>query len=442
MTQLLSTHCRLLYVDDDPKQCAIFRRLFGLSGLAVTVAATVAEAKAAVRESRFDVVVIDLHLGGELGTHLAARLHESLPDAVFFLVTGADIESIETGPATEILRGIFPKPFVFQDLLAKIEVELDKRGRHSLAVLRRVLMVGGDQRSQCLLSTTVVIEHVNDLTEAMPCLHRSRFDALALCLPDTSAQSLEILGRLRAAAPETALVVLSPNLDDDRIAWLLRHGAEEVVEAGADLSLLVRAASLACDRKSAQRHLLHQARRDALTGLVNRIGFAEHFDHSRSSGIRSDAQLAIGFIDLDGFKEVNDQFGHESGDAVLVEVARRFRGVIRECDTLARTGGDEFLLLVEGAHSEAELTPLCERLEQAVSEPFLIRDSQIHIGASIGFAMAKAREARFEELVREADARMYRIKRGHKAGTTSAPLLSRVVQQLPRALGRSTIDAR
>jgi diguanylate cyclase (GGDEF)-like protein len=170
--------------------------------------------------------------------------------------------------------------------------------------------------------------------------------------------------------------------------------------------------------QNANEELHRRAFHDPLTGLPNRLLFEDRLRHAvarfqreqeRISG-RSQEKLAVMFIDLDGFKPVNDTYGHAAGDIVLKEAAQRLRFVARDSDTVARVGGDEFLLMMEDAQSEADAVSLGRRLNQALSQPFLLTDREVRISCSIGIVVFPD-HGRADKLVANADAAMYAAKR-------------------------------
>jgi len=155
----------------------------------------------------------------------------------------------------------------------------------------------------------------------------------------------------------------------------------------------------------------HMAFHDALTGLPNRALFLERVEHSLERWQRDGGKLAVLFIDLDGFKAVNDTHGHDIGDLVLQEVAHRIRACVRRgLDTVARLGGDEFVVLLEGVHDEHCRT-LAEALIRSVSSPIEAEGlPSLHVGASVGIATCPEHGESVQELMRAADAAMYAVK--------------------------------
>jgi diguanylate cyclase len=169
------------------------------------------------------------------------------------------------------------------------------------------------------------------------------------------------------------------------------------------------------ERLIAKHDLADLVRQDALTGLPNRLLLRERFQNSLSVTASKDSQLAVHFLDLDGFKIINDRHGHPMGDAVLREVSVRLRSTVRSVDTVARIGGDEFIVVQEGVQHEGEAEMLARRIIKQLSAPYMLMDEPICISVSIGIAMAPRHGVDLEHLTACADAALYRSKRGGKA---------------------------
>ncbi|WP_348734145.1 diguanylate cyclase [Rheinheimera texasensis] len=153
---------------------------------------------------------------------------------------------------------------------------------------------------------------------------------------------------------------------------------------------------------------------DPLTGLANRNAMYQQLSQAMARAKRQGSSLALLYLDLDGFKTVNDQFGHLAGDKVLFEVSERLRDAVRETDLICRIGGDEFLLICEGLTQGAILVQLTERLLQHVQQPFYHGTAQIRLGVSIGVAISSAGETAAEALIDAADRAMYDAKAAGK----------------------------
>ena len=163
------------------------------------------------------------------------------------------------------------------------------------------------------------------------------------------------------------------------------------------------------DLKVAEERIQYLAKYDVLTGLPNRIQLAEKFDYALTLVKRSSGHMAILFIDIDRFKDVNDSLGHTIGDVLLAEVATRLKGVMREQDVASRHGGDEFIVMLPGCDDQGAVT-VVQKIKNVVSEPIRIDPYDLFITVSIGIAIFPIDGINLETLSQSADAAMYRAK--------------------------------
>jgi len=162
--------------------------------------------------------------------------------------------------------------------------------------------------------------------------------------------------------------------------------------------------------KSYQQQLETLAHFDPLTRLPNRLLLADRLHHSMSQTLRREKNLAVVFLDLDGFKTINDRYGHDVGDQLLVVVSQRMKSALREGDTLARLGGDEFVAVLVDLDSAQDAEPVLARLLQAAAEPVVVGDLHLHVSSSMGIATFPRDGAHPDLLLRRADQSMYRAK--------------------------------
>jgi diguanylate cyclase (GGDEF)-like protein/PAS domain S-box-containing protein len=168
--------------------------------------------------------------------------------------------------------------------------------------------------------------------------------------------------------------------------------------------------------KASEARLEQLAHHDPLTGLANRASFVERLQQELAEAARRGSRTAVAYLDLDGFKPINDRLGHAAGDAVLAEVGRRVLASVRPQDFAARLGGDEFAVVLTGIESTRQAHAIVGRLLAALSTPIAVGPERVTIGASLGVAVAPDDAADAAALTDLADAAMYAAKRGRKAG--------------------------
>lgn len=222
-------------------------------------------------------------------------------------------------------------------------------------------------------------------------------------LQESAAHLIQLRVEFQVQLPKKGLrwreVIATPTRGDDGLTvW---HGFTD------DISL----------RKSTEQAIAHfnekleqRAHYDSLTGLPNRALFRDRLEQGIRRADAAGGQIALLFIDLDRFKEVNDLLGHGAGDALLIEAARRIEGCVRNGDTVARLGGDEFTVILTEANELAHIEQIAQQILDALSTPFRIKTEQVQVAGSIGIARFPADAKDTEELMRNADHAMYRSK--------------------------------
>jgi len=255
------------------------------------------------------------------------------------------------------------------------------------------------------------IIHVRRLSDAFKNLARAHFDAVLLDLSLPDGYGLSTLRQMQAANPRIAIIVLS-GLDDQTLAiQAVRNGAQDyLVKGDRQSDLLARSIRYAIERKRAEERLTYLAQYDQLTGLVNRTLFRDRLIQAMARSKRLQQPLGLMLLDLDRFKPVNDTLGHNVGDQVLKLVAERLHECVREVDTVARMGGDEFTIILEGLMCEEDIALVAERITKSLAQPFQVDTHQAVIGVSIGITVYPTDDHDVDELLKHADAAMYRAK--------------------------------
>jgi diguanylate cyclase (GGDEF)-like protein len=240
--------------------------------------------------------------------------------------------------------------------------------------------------------------------------------AHAVCFVDLflgeTATGLDLIEDLGLRYPATAFIIMTAHSRRELAADAMRFGACDYLIKGAfDDFELEKSVNYALYRKEREIEIHRLATRDTLTGLANRAAFLDRLGNALARGRRRGDTTALLYIDIDGFKPVNDTHGHAAGDAVLVGIADRIRHHIRAADTAARLGGDEFAVLLEAVVGTASAVTVAKGIVDALKEPFTFEGKLIRIGGSIGVACTSEDGDDPDGLIAAADQRMYRAKR-------------------------------
>jgi diguanylate cyclase (GGDEF)-like protein/PAS domain S-box-containing protein len=228
-------------------------------------------------------------------------------------------------------------------------------------------------------------------------------------LEASETSGIELLGELAAGDRDRCHLEHRFRRNDGSLMWcrtvmaLVRDGAGRPAHITAMLEDISA-------RKQAEAELVHQTLHDPLTELPNRQRFLDRLEETRALRLAHGSGLGVAFMDMDGFKEVNDSLGHHAGDELLIAVACRLRAAVRPPDILARFAGDEFLVLADDLRSLDDLTQLAQRLMTCMEAPFLIAARMLRVTASIGVAYSSDAQDPAEDMLRKADAAMYLAK--------------------------------
>lgn len=278
------------------------------------------------------------------------------------------------------------------------------------------------------------ITHVTCLADALSRLGNERFDAVLLDLSLPDGYGLTTLRQVQAASPTIPIIVLSGVSDQTLALQAVQNGAQDyLVKGQGQPELLTRSIRYAIERKRAEERLMYLAQYDQLTGLVNRTLFRDRLVQAMARSKRLQQPLGLMLLDLDRFKAVNDTMGHNVGDQLLKAVADRLQACVREVDTVARMGGDEFTIILEGLSSESDISIVAQRITDSLAEPFRLEEHSASIGVSIGITVYPSDDHEIDELLKHADAAMYRAKQQGGSSfqfhaptpSSSAPLFSK-----------------
>ena len=256
------------------------------------------------------------------------------------------------------------------------------------------------------------------LKSGLEFLRQDQFDVVLLDLGLPDSQGLQSFESVSGAFPEKPVVVLSGTADQTLALEAVQSGAQDyLVKGKTGWEIASRAMRYAIERKRMEERLHHMATHDALTGLPNRSLFHDRLTHAielsrrLSSGKNEKWELAVMLLDLDNFKSANDMYGHLQGDILLQVVTEQLRDCVRESDTVARMGGDEFTLIFENVSGTDDAAGLARKVLAVFDRPFQFGGHELNVTASIGISLYPRDGQDAETLLSRADIAMYRAKR-------------------------------
>ncbi len=376
-------------------------------------------------------------------------------------MTGNSAAGPDCGDLTKAVAALCrlsTQQFVVRDLLRRL---VDVAADHLDVDGAGTMVADGEDLLFVHASSTAVdrLEQLQALMQQGPCR-----DAVGLlgevAVPDlgvldqTSQWALYLAGARQVGLRSVVAVPLVSRgrawgvLDLYRAApgpWSRQELAAARLLADVAVSYVVMAADRD-EARAAQSELAHRSTHDELTGLPNRALLFDRLAHALTAAARHGQTVAVFFLDLDGFKQINDTLGHAAGDSVLVQAAERLAATLRADDTLARLSGDEFVVVCEqlpqaaDAELDAQVTAVDSRIRQALVAPIRVGEVDLVLSASIGVALSD-RQSTADELLSEADAAMYRAKQRRHAQLvvrdTARTVATRPLRHLERDLAQA-----
>jgi diguanylate cyclase (GGDEF)-like protein/PAS domain S-box-containing protein len=365
-----------------------------------------------------DLILMDIKLRGPIdGVEAAAQIRFFSDVPIIYLTAFADDNTLKKARLTGA-SGYLIKPFEDRELHSAIEIALYK---HSLEVKLR------ESEERYALATRATKDGIWDWNLKTDEVYYSpRWKAmLGLDENENSSRIDAWIDRVHPKDVEHLLFEIDTHLkhaserldceyrllhSDGSYAWMQCCGLALFDAAGKPYRIAGSQTDIT-RRKQIEEQLIHKALHDELTGLPNRTLFLDRLEvaFERTSRAR-DGYAGVLFLDIDHFKIVNDSLGHAVGDQLLISVAQRLKKCIRLGDTIARFGGDEFAILMDGIHTDAEAIQIAERIQEELSQSLFLEDQEIYPSASIGIVFTTHHYPAKEDLLRDADTAMYMAK--------------------------------
>jgi diguanylate cyclase (GGDEF)-like protein len=405
------------------------------------------------------VIITSARLMNGSAISFAEQLLELQRDAKYLLLGADPFELPRLGSMDGKLAGLVPEPGTAVELVSAVRRALYLQHDTSRLPVEgrpaRLLLVEDDEADAQRMceylrhaDPEVQLRIVKRLSEAVLLLRSDEFDAVLsdLTLPD--ARGLDAVTQLHAAAGGLPIVVVVSAQEGELAAHALELGAQDyLTKERLDERELLKSLRNAIERKRLESQLTRAAHYDPLSGLANRVLFHDRLAHALARSRREGREFAVLFVDLDRFKSVNDALGHEAGDALLRELGARLRSAVRESDTVARFGGDEFALLLETTSAQVETATAASRIIDSIAQPFSYRGTDMVVTASVGISTYPRDGETTEQLLSAADAAMYTAKgqgrntfRHHRPNHQRAVENVRLLESLRRALERNEFE--
>jgi diguanylate cyclase (GGDEF)-like protein/PAS domain S-box-containing protein len=427
---------RLLIVDDEPRQVSSLVALLDGEGFRISTAVGGASAIRILSELPIDIVLIDLNMPDVGGLDVMEFISQQALDVTVLVLSGEkDIES-----AISALRlrayAFLRKPYQVEILLATLRQASARRHLEKENRAAELRLVFSEQWFRFLAETCPAIIYRVDATGRMTYINARvsdllgfRADALigqfySVLVPDEEAERARYVFQERRIGPRASKNVEIKVRCNNAAIWDGRLGAglrpvsftSMAIYDGSQQSAnrqYLGTYGIARDlseSKAAEAMISFHANHDTLTGLPNRMLFCDRLEVAILQARRKSVEVAVMFIDLDRFKAINDSLGHLKGDELLRQVAMRLKRTARKADTLARFGGDEFVLLLSEMTERRHAALVAEKFIQCLSEPFDLGGRLLNVSASIGIAVYPQDGETSDALLRHADMAMYQVK--------------------------------
>jgi diguanylate cyclase (GGDEF)-like protein/PAS domain S-box-containing protein len=489
--QIMNTHptpIRVLLVEDDEYDQFAFLRAIKKQDLPyeTSVVGTIDSAREMLANQKFDIAIVDFNIGPDT----AFVLFDALVGMPFIIVTGAGDQELAVQAMKMGAYDYLVKDFEGYHLKALDVTVRNALQRHlaetELKNYRENLETLVKERTQELTQTNEQLLHeINERRQAEEMIN---LQATALTAAANGIMITDLQGKIiwvnqalcrilglpddEIIGQSSPSVILSPahanllpeiteelnnqkrwsgelsNTRPDGSKYTIMVNATPVFNDQGEITHFTTILHDITERVKSQKMLEYMATHDNLTNLPNRLLFQDRANHAMANVRRNQGKLAIFFLDLDDFKAVNDAFSHSQGDDLLILISRRIKDCLREMDTVARFGGDEFVVLLENISHPEDAAKVAEKIVQRVSSPIDIQGNQYTISVSVGISIYPDDGNQTDQIIQNADAAMYRAKeRGKNTFQFYTPDMTqevmerlRIISQLRSAINNNSLE--
>ncbi len=414
----------ILVVEDNPGDAQLIRYSLeevGRGEIRIRFASTLADAKLKLLAERFDAVLLDLSLPDSVGINTVNEAIATRDDVPVIVLSGLSdedvaVQAVQAGAQDYLVKGYGDGPLIRRAILYAIErhkSEQDMRLAETVFTTADSAIMVTDSKGR--------IVRINGAFTSI-----TGFDAEDVAKQTAAMLRCDVHDDEFYAEVETAIAA-SDHWEGE--AWSRRKNGEvyplwlRVNAVRNKANKVTHRVYIFTDityRKQMENQLVHQATHDTLTGLPNRHLFTDRLTQALAMASRKSQGVALLFLDLDGFKAVNDRLGHAAGDQLLIMVAQRLRHAVRASDTVARLAGDEFTVILsdiecaDGEEMVDAIAAVAEKLVAVTGQPYHLDLGEAHVSASIGIAIFPSDAQDVDRLIIAADVAMYAAKRGGK----------------------------
>ncbi|MBI5099450.1 MAG: EAL domain-containing protein [Nitrospirae bacterium] len=408
---MLKKNIHILLIEDNPGDVRLIREMLKKSKLAYSFdhAGTLSDGLVKLKEHAFDVILLDMNLPDSSGLDSIPEIKRVASKIPIVMLTGLDdeetaVSALQLGVQDYLLKDRIDRTLLLHslryamerkrilDALAESEEKYKNLVDNSLVGVYKANLEGEILFANNALARMLEYSSPEEMMSVMALslykTPKERRNLLDILIKTGKVNNFEIDAVTKTG--KTKSLLLSLTLNGDVISGML-----------IDIS----------KRKQMEETIKHLAYHDILTGLPNRLLFIDHLRLALSQSSRNQHMVAVLYLDLDNFKEINDSLGHAAGDQLLQAVSRRLKTCLRESDTIARIGGDEYGILLPHADNEEDIVTIAGKIISAFQQPFIIGNHTLHTSASIGISLYPYDGADVETLLKNADAAMYNAKK-------------------------------